>query len=94
MSRVPQQRQHAPWVKVTIDETESSLNAVVEAARQAHRRRVPLELVVEMHPSEPPAAGERARLVQQMDLAVELARAVVPGLDVRVPCTNPLAPAD
>ena len=69
-------------VSVAVDRTDSSLDSVVEAARDASRRGVALEVTV--------AAGslegvQGAQLMQRIDLAVELARAVAPGLEVRLP---------
>jgi hypothetical protein len=66
---------------VTVDSSYTALDDVVAAARRAAARGVPLELTF-------PETGHgpaRAQLLQRVDLAVELARAVEPGLDVRLP---------
>jgi hypothetical protein len=71
-----------PPVKVAVDQNDCSLDAVVEAAREASRRRVPLEITAD------PLSLRgimRPQIVQRMNLAVELARAVAPGLEVRLP---------
>jgi hypothetical protein len=73
-------------VTVAVDQSESSLDAVVEAARKAVRESLPLEITVA-----PGALDglQRAQLLQRIALAVELAQAVAPGLDVRAPNTPP-----
>ena len=73
-------------VSVAIDHDESSLDRVADAAREAARRGVPLELTVDLPPHETghePDLG-RAHLMQRIDLALELARAVSPGIEVRL----------
>jgi hypothetical protein len=78
-------------VTVAVDSSDSSLDTVVDAAREADRRGVPLEVTTErVHPDE--AHDERAHLMQRLDLAVELARAVAPHIDVRLPRDNPFEP--
>lgn len=81
-------------VTVAVDHSSSSLDAVVEAARQAAREGVPLELTMEHLVVGDRAALSRAELMQRIDLAVEVAREVVPGLDVRVPADSQLPAAD
>lgn len=79
-------------VTVAVNHSEASLDVVVDAARKADRRGVPLELTVERVSPEQ-SELERAQLMQRVDLAVELARAVAPGLDIRLPLDNPFEPA-
>lgn len=73
-------------VSVAIDHDESSLDGVADAAREAARRGVPLELTVDLPPHETGHEPdlERAHLMQRIDLALELARAVSPGIEVRL----------
>ncbi|HEX6246563.1 MAG TPA: ANTAR domain-containing protein [Nocardioidaceae bacterium] len=75
-------------VTVAIDQSDSSLDGVADAAREACRRGVPLELTVDLPPHEivhhDQPDLERAHLMQRVDLALELARAVSPGLEVRL----------
>lgn len=71
-----------PPVKVAVDQSDSSLDAVVEAAREASRRCVPLEVTAD------PASlqgVQRDQILQRVKLAGELARAVAPGLEVVLP---------
>jgi hypothetical protein len=78
-------------VTVAVDSSDSSLETVVDAAREAARRGVPLEVTTErVHRDEP--HDERAHLMQRLDLAVGLARAVAPQIDVRLPRDNPFEP--
>jgi hypothetical protein len=78
-------------VTVAVDSSDSSLESVVDAAREAARRGVPLEVTTErVHRDEP--HDERAHLMQRLDLAVGLARAVAPQVDVRLPRDNPFEP--
>ena len=77
-------------VVVAVDCAYSSLDEVVVAARVAARRGVALEIrVAEPGPGVPPS---RTHLIQRIDLAVELARAVEPGLEVRLPASHLLSP--
>lgn len=71
-----------PPVTVAVDQTDSSLDGVVEAAREASRRCVPLEIT-----ADPQSLRGilRPQIVQRMNLAVELARAVAPSVEVRLP---------
>lgn len=69
-----------PPVRVAVDQSDCSLDRVVEAAREAARRCVPLEVTVA---PESLQGVQRAQMTQRMELAVELARAVSPGLEVR-----------
>jgi hypothetical protein len=71
-------------VIAVVDHSLSSLDAVLDAARRAARLGVPLELQF----GEELAGPARAHLYQRLDLAVELARAVEPGVPVRLPSTN------
>lgn len=67
-------------VTVHVDQSYSSLDAVIAASREAARRGVPLEIT-----SRDDEEGiARAHLMQRLDLAVEIARAVEPGLVVRL----------
>lgn len=71
-----------PPVRVAVDQNDCSLDGVVEAAREASRRCVPLEITVD------PMSLRgvlRPQIVQRLNLAVELARAVAPGIEVRLP---------
>jgi hypothetical protein len=78
-------------VTVAVDSSDSSLESVVDAAREAARRGVALEVTTErVHHDEP--HDERAHLMQRLDLAVGLARAVAPHVDVRLPRDNPFEP--
>jgi hypothetical protein len=78
-------------VTVAVDSSDSSLEQVVDAAREAARRGVALEVTTErVHRDEP--HDERAHLMQRLDLAVGLARAVAPHVDVRLPRDNPFEP--
>lgn len=71
-----------PPVTVAVDQTDSSLDGVVEAAREASRRSAPLEIT-----ADPQSLRGilRPQIVQRMNLAVELARAVAPSVEVRLP---------
>jgi hypothetical protein len=70
-------------VKVAIDFTDASLDAVVEAARRAARRRIPLVLTVAEHLRRTDPAG--VRLLQRLELGAELARALEPDIEIRCP---------
>jgi hypothetical protein len=72
-------------VTVEVDLSFSTVEAVVEAAREASRRGVPLELTTSAADAAGGPEHSRAHLMQQLDLAIELARAVEPGLVVRLP---------
>jgi hypothetical protein len=78
-------------VCVAVNHPDSSLDVVVDAAREANRRGVPLEVTID-RVSPDDSDIERAQLMQRIDLAVELARAVAPGIDVRLPLDNPFEP--
>ena len=65
-----------------VDHSLSSLDTVLDGARRAARLGVPLELRF----AEEVAGPARAHLYQRLDLAVELARAVEPGVPVQLPC--------
>lgn len=83
---IPEQRpgpgDTAERVVVAVDESEASLDRVLSAAREAQARGVPLEL--EPHEN-PLTERHHARILQRLDSAVQLARTVAPGLDVRLP---------
>jgi ANTAR domain len=71
-----------PPVTVGVDHSDCSLDAVVEAAREAARRCVHLEVTVapsSLH------GVRREQMMQRIRLAGELARAVAPGVEVRLP---------
>jgi hypothetical protein len=68
-------------VSVTVDTSYSALQGVVTAARRAAARGVPLQI---SFPDVEHGAA-RAQLLQRLDLAVEIARAVEPGVLVRLP---------
>ena len=72
-------------VVALVDHSLSSLDSVLDAARRAARLGVPLELQF----AEEVAGPARAHLYQRLDLAVELARAIEPGVPVRLPSLNP-----
>jgi hypothetical protein len=77
-------------VVVGMDQSYSAMPALVAGARQAARLGVPLEIRYD----EERTPLSRAHLMQRVDLAVELARAVEPGVVVRlsqVPRTKPKA---
>lgn len=78
-------------VTVAVGHSEGSLDAVSEAARRADRLGVPLELTAHLSSTggESPE-HERAHLMQRMDLALELARSLAPGLEIRLAPDNPL----
>ena len=67
-------------VAVDVDQSYTALDAVVAGAREAARLGVPLEITY----ADGAAGLPRAHQMQRVDLAVELARAVEPGLDVRL----------
>lgn len=81
----------ADAVVVAVDHSDVSLDAVVEAVRGAARLGVPLELTVSPHVLPETSEATRAQLMQRMDLAVELARSLEPGVEVRLPRDNPLS---
>lgn len=89
MWRVPEQRRHGSTVVAVVDATDSSLEGVVQAAREANHRKIPLELEL-ARAQRPLTRRQRARYMQRVDAAVELARRVAPGLEVRLPYQNPL----
>jgi hypothetical protein len=70
-------------VTVAIDHSDASLDAVVEAVRRAARQQVPLVLTVAEHLKRTDPA--RAHLQERVELAVQLARAVEPQVEVRYP---------
>ena len=70
-------------VTVAIDYSDASLDAVVEAVRRAARRDLPLVLTVAEHLRASEPAG--AHLQQRVELAVELAHALEPDVEVRRP---------
>lgn len=75
-------------VVVRLDHSYTSLDLVVAAAREAARAGVPLEIALDAAAPHD-TAHARAQLMQKVDLAIELARAVEPGLVVRLPRDNP-----
>jgi hypothetical protein len=77
-------RQAEELVTVAIDFSDASLDAVVEGARRAARRNIPLVLTVAEHLRHTDPAG--VHLQQRLELAVELARALEPGVELRSPC--------
>lgn len=79
-------------VRFAVDDSDTPLDAVVVVAREAARRRVPLELTVPDAPAEQSHA-EKAHLMQRIDRALELARDVAPQLEIRLPLENPFDPA-
>ena len=82
--------QAAGPVVVAVDNSDDAMDPVVEAAHEAARRGAPLEITVVHLPSSTHGDPRRAHLMQRLDQAVELARSVVPGLEVRLPVDNPL----
>lgn len=67
-------------VVVGMDHSFSALDALVAGARQAARLGVPLEIRYD----EQRTPLSRASLMQRVDLAVELARAIEPGVVIRL----------
>lgn len=67
-------------VKVGVDRSYSALDALVAGARNAARLGVPLEIHYDLETS----PLSRAQLLQRVDLAVAIARAVEPGVVVRI----------
>jgi|SRR3954452_11364592 len=85
---------HPEPVEVLVDHSGTALDDVLAASRRAARLGVPLEIRVEEPPAGPVGLGEhitRAHLVRRVHLAAELARAVEPELDVRLPGSEQLA---
>jgi hypothetical protein len=78
-------------VRFAVDGSDSPLDAVVVAAREAARRGVPLDLTVTDGPAEQTHA-QKAHLMQRIDHALELAREVSPHLAVRLPLETPFDP--
>jgi hypothetical protein len=85
-------RTSAEPVTVAVGHSKASLDSVAEAARRANALGVPLELRMTVSSSKRGGADalERAHLMQRADLAVELARSVSPGLEVRLAPDDPL----
>lgn len=75
-------------VAALVDHSDSSLDAVVDAAREAVRRGVPLEIGVDPEAANSGSAMARTHLGQRVELAVELARAVAPELHVSRPAES------
>jgi hypothetical protein len=67
-------------VVVGVDRSYSALDALVAGTRDAARLGVPLEIHYDLDQS----PLSRAQLMQRVDLAVELARAVEPGVVIRL----------
>lgn len=67
-------------VVVGVDHSYSALDALVAGARDAARLGVPLEIHYDLDKS----PLSRAQLMQRVDLAVELARAIEPGVVIRL----------
>lgn len=81
----PENRRELAPVTVAVDQTDSSLDAVVDASRRAARRGVPLEITIEAGGLDEVAEPQRAQLAKRIDLAVELVRAVTPLVEIRLP---------
>lgn len=72
-------------VTVAVDQSDCSLDAVVEAARRASRLGLPLQVTIDAGTVDRVPEQQRAHLAQRIDLAVELAHAIAPTVEVRVP---------
>ena len=88
MSRVPNQRDRSRMVGVVVDDSDACLASVLPAAREADRRKLPLELI-QARPADPPTREQRARQLVRLDTALGIARRAVPGLDVRTSSQSP-----
>lgn len=77
-------------VRVAVDNSDDTMDAVVEAAERAVHLGVPLQITVDQLPAAAHADPRRTHLLQRLDLAVELARSAAPGLEVRLPVDSPL----
>lgn len=86
---LPARDEAAGPVVVAVDHSDVSLDAVVRATRRAARLGVALQITAD--PDSVRAGGEagRAHLAQRVVLAVELARKLEPGLEVRRPEAQP-----
>lgn len=85
-----EQRDRRALVAVVVDDSEASLAKVLIAAREAGRRKLPLELI------QPSTTGhstrqQRAHQLERLDTALAIARRAAPRLDVRIRCERPAA---
>lgn len=72
-------------VVVAVDHSDVSLDAVVEATRRAARLGVPLRITADPASVQDGGDAGLAHLTQRVDLAVELARALEPDVEVLRP---------
>lgn len=72
-------------VVVAVDHSDVSLDAVVEATRRAARLGVPLRVTADRGSVQDSGEAGVAHLAQRVDLAVELARALEPDVEVLRP---------
>ncbi|HLN75466.1 MAG TPA: hypothetical protein VK204_00395 [Nocardioidaceae bacterium] len=76
-------------VTVAVDQSDSSLDAVVEAARHAARLGLPLAITIAAGALNKVPEAQRAHLAKRIDLAVELVRAVTQTVKIRRPAAQP-----
>ena len=88
MSRAPKQQDRRRLVGVVVDDSDACLARVLLAAREAGRRKLPLDLI-QAHPADQATRGQRARQMERLDTALDIARRAVPGLDVRTYSETP-----
>lgn len=82
----PEPGEPAPeTVVVAVDQSDVSLDAVVQATRQAARLGVPLRITLDRSAYLHGEDEARDHLSRRVDLAVELARALEPGVEVLRP---------
>lgn len=83
-----EQRDHGPLVRVVVDDSGASLARVLLAAREAGRRKLPLELI-QPSTSGPSTRQQRAHQMERLDTALNLARRAAPRIDVRIRYESP-----
>lgn len=88
MIRVPNQRVRSRMVGVVVDDSDSCLARVLLSAREAGRRQLPLELI-QARTAHLPTREQRARQLERLDTALDVARRAVPGIDVRTSSESP-----
>ncbi|MFP5252521.1 MAG: hypothetical protein ACLGH4_01845 [Actinomycetes bacterium] len=76
-------RNRSEPVRMLVDQSQASLDAVVAAAREARRLDAPLELAMVTCWSDSTPAAHRAQVLSRLDLAAQVARCVAPGVEVR-----------
>lgn len=82
--RYPRDRPSLLEVVVRLDESDESLDQVVTAAREARARGAVLRLLATHDPEHAGSRVARERVARRLALGAEVARAVSPGLEVRV----------